>query len=157
VDEQLIRVMMRTETGLEEFAIAAMTALAQNIINDFREGRTNSWMTSLADLTGRRITRSADVIVLEAIHLWHTPSGRSLHGTVSLPADTICEIEQADLYYVAAVLLAVIALLLTFAGPVMISKLPQADQPTMTDYYSGVPGLAVTLTAYVLSQWRKGK
>jgi hypothetical protein len=61
---------------------------------------------------------------------------------VPLPADTIRagEIGQYDLYYVAAVLLAVIAWLLTFAGPVIISKLPQADQPNMTDYYSGIPG-----------------
>ena len=51
-------------------------------------------------------------------------------ATVPLPADTIRagEIGQYDLNYVAAVLLSVIAWLVTFAGPVMISKLPQADQ-----------------------------
>jgi hypothetical protein len=60
---------------------------------------------------------------------------------VPLPADTIRAglVRQYDLNYVAAVLLAVIAWLLTFTGPVMISKLPQADQSTMTDYYSSIP------------------
>ena len=49
---------------------------------------------------------------------------------MSLPAHTIRagETSQYDPNYVAAVLLAVIAWLLTFAGPIMISKLPQADQ-----------------------------
>lgn len=46
-----------------------------------------------------------------------------------LPADTIRagEMRQYDLNYVATALLAVIGWLLTFAGPVMISKLPQAE------------------------------
>jgi hypothetical protein len=76
-----------------------------------------------------------------------------------LPADTIRvgEIKQYDLNYVAAVLLAVIAWLLTFAGPVMISKLPQADQSTMTDYYSGIPGLALMLTGYIINHRSKDK
>ena len=79
--------------------------------------------------------------------------------TVPLPADTIRagEIRQYDLNYAAAVLLAVIAWLLTFAGPVMISKLPQADQSTMTDYYSGIPGLALMLTGYLITHRSKGK
>lgn len=79
--------------------------------------------------------------------------------TVALPADTIRagEISQYDLNYVATVLLAVIAWLLTFAGPVMISKLPQADQSIMTDYYSGIPGLALMLTGYLITHRSKGK
>lgn len=78
---------------------------------------------------------------------------------VPLPADTIRagQIKQYDLNYVAAVLLAVIAWLLTLSGPVMISKLPQADQLTMTDYYSGVPGLALMLTGYLITHRPKGK
>lgn len=81
--------------------------------------------------------------------------GGDLH--VPLPADTITEIRQSDPYYVAAVVLAIITLLLTFAGPVMISKLARADQPTMADYYSGIPGLAVVLMGYLIKQHRKGK
>jgi hypothetical protein len=79
--------------------------------------------------------------------------------TVPLPADTIRKgaIRQYDLNYVAAVLLAVIAWLLTFSGPVMISKLPQADQSAMTDYYSGIPGLALMLTSYLITHRPKGK
>lgn len=79
--------------------------------------------------------------------------------TVTLPADTICagQIRQYDLNYVAAVLLAVIAWLLIFAGPVMISKLPQADQSTMTDNYSGIPALAFTLTGYLITHRPKSK
>ena len=79
--------------------------------------------------------------------------------TVPLPADTIRvgEIRQYDLNYVAAVLLAVIAWLLTFSGPVMISKLPQANRSTMTDYYSGIPGLALMLTGYLITHRPKGK
>jgi hypothetical protein len=75
--------------------------------------------------------------------------------TVPLPADTIRagEIKQYDLNYVAAV----IAWLLTFAGPVMISELPQADQPTMTDYYSGIPSLALMLTGYLITHRPRGK
>ena len=80
-------------------------------------------------------------------------------STVPLPADTIRtgEIRQYDVNYVAAVLLAVIAWLLTFAGPVMVSKLPQADQPTMTDYYSGFPGLALMLTGYLITHRPNGR
>ena len=80
-------------------------------------------------------------------------------ATVPFPADTIREgeIRQYDLNYVAAVLLAVIAWLLTFSGPVMISKLPPVDQSTMTDYYSGVPGLALMLTGYLITHRHKGK
>ena len=79
--------------------------------------------------------------------------------TLPLPADTIRagEISRYDLNYVAAVLLAVIAWLLTFTGPLMISKLPQADQSTMTDYYSGIPGLALMLTGYLVTRRPKGK
>ena len=78
---------------------------------------------------------------------------------VPLPADTILagEIRQQDLNYVAVMLLAVIAWLLTFAGPVMISKLSQADQSTMTDYYSGIPALALMLTGYLITHRPKGK
>ena len=65
--------------------------------------------------------------------------------TVPLPADIVRqgETRQDDLNYATAMLLAVIAWLLTFVGPIMISKLPQADQSTMSDYYSGIPGLAL--------------
>jgi hypothetical protein len=58
---------------------------------------------------------------------------------------------QYDPYYIAAVPLAAIAWLLTFAGPVMISKLPQAAQSAMNDYYSGIPGLAIALTGYLIT------
>jgi hypothetical protein len=39
----------------------------------------------------------------------------------------------------------------------MISKLPQADQSAMTDYYSGIPGLALMLTSYLITHRPKGK
>jgi hypothetical protein len=79
--------------------------------------------------------------------------------TVPLPADAIRagEARQSDLNYVAAVLLAVIAWLVTFVGPVMISKLPQADQATVADYYSGISGLAFMLTGYLITHRPKAK
>jgi hypothetical protein len=46
--------------------------------------------------------------------------------------------------------------LLTFVGPVMISNVPQTDQSTVTDYYSGIPGLALMLTGYLITH-PKGK
>ena len=82
-----------------------------------------------------------------------------IRAAAPLPADTISAggNRQYDPYYIAVVLLAAIAWLLTFAGPVMISKLPQADQPAMNDYYSGIPGLAIVLTGYLITHRPKGK
>jgi hypothetical protein len=103
----------------------------------------------------------ANVIVTASGGLMMAPMGMfgKAATTVPLPADTIRAdvIRQYDPYYVAAVLLAVIAWLLTFAGPVMISKLPTADQSTMADYYSGIPGLALMLTGYLITHRPKGK
>ena len=39
----------------------------------------------------------------------------------------------------------------------MISKLPQTDQSTISDYYSGIPGLALMLTGYLITYRPKGK
>jgi hypothetical protein len=65
--------------------------------------------------------------------------------TVPLPADTIGTREVrhhgVNYAYAGIVLLAVLAWLIYFVVPQMISKLPSADQATPTDYWSGVPAI----------------
>jgi len=72
-------------------------------------------------------------------------------GSSSPPAET----DGIDYQYAALVFLAVLAWLVTFVGPVVISKLPSADQPIVTDYWSAVPGIAVALTAAILAQRKR--
>jgi hypothetical protein len=75
--------------------------------------------------------------------------------TVPLPADTIGtrEVRHHGVNYANAriVLLAVLAWLIYFVLPQMISKLPSADQVTPTDYCSAIPAVAVALTGYLLT------
>jgi hypothetical protein len=144
--ENLIEILRRM--GVREFRVRDVQSGIEQGVTDGLTGIR--WMNSFTDIKGVAYEMDASNAEAGAVSL-------NIDGWLNVPADTVREIQQADPYYVAGVLLAVIAWLLTLAGPVMISKLPQADQSTMADYYSGIPGLAVALTGYLISEWRKSK
>jgi hypothetical protein len=144
--ENLIEILRRM--GVREFRVRDVQSGIEQGVTDGLTGIR--WMNSFTDIKGVAYEMDASNAEAGAVSL-------NIDGWLRVPADTLREIQQADPYYVAGVLLAVIAWLLALVGPVMISKLPQADQSTMADYYSGIPGLAVALTGYLISEWRKSK
>lgn len=174
----LVEVLKHSSVTLDEAGMRELLPILQKFFADLNQAGPGDrtlvyWLANLADGRIRAVLGSgpaapsvnlvfpANVTVTASGGLTMAPMGMfgNATTTVPLPADTIRagEIKQYDLDYVAAVLLAVIAWLLTFAGPVMISKLPQADQSTLTDYYSGIPGLAFMLTGYLITHRPKGK
>jgi hypothetical protein len=163
------------ENVLEEIRVQHLRTILNRFVVPVDIGSTDKtlvrWLAALADKEIRDALRSdpdaaarfdrllqADVTVIGSLAMAPMGISGNASASVPLPADTIQtdEISLDGVTYVAAVLLAVIAWLVTFAGPVMISKMPQADQSTMNDYYSGIPGLALVLTGYIITHRPKG-
>jgi hypothetical protein len=174
----LIEILKHSSVTLDEIGMRELLPILQKFLADLNQAGLGDkalvyWLANLADGRIRAVlglgTAAPSVDLVSLANATITASGgltmapMGMFGNaataIPLPADTIRpgEIREYDLNYVAAVLLAVIAWLLTFTGPVMISKLPQVDQSTMSDYYSGVPGLALMLTGYVIIHRPKGK
>lgn len=148
---ELVRPLMRSSVTLDEAGMRELLPILQKFLTELNQASPGDRplayrLASLAD--GRIRAALGSEPAAQSIDLLFPAS-----TAVPLPADTILpgEIRHYDVNDVAAVLLAVITWLITFAGPIMISKLPTADQSTMTDYYSGIPGLAIALTGYFIT------